>query len=1258
MIDSIGDKIDNIPGVVNNLSSTSETDALSAAMWKELQDQINAMSWNYHFLSSWDCTTGLPWSDPAADPYTYTAWDYYIVSTVASGGGTNYKPHWASYTHGVASTAVETGTVDVNDWYIYDGATWILQPSGWVQITVDTALSDTSTNPVENRVITQALNNKQNTISNLATIEAGAAAWATALQPNDNITALVNNAGYQTAGDVASAISGKQDTMSAGDGISITSNTITNTKPWPTISSTAPSNPTEGMLWYDSTEDVLKVYDWSWWMSVWSWNCITWWTDINVVSWAAWHNLPTGYTEIEYIYSAWWSWDKPYIDTGITIWSWQTYSNTDITLEYIATLLSNGWYCVSWTAFASWIWIWIYGTNDNPSYWIWSSAQTGTGTVSGQKLRWYINWTNGQVKIENMNWISLFSITAATSTITTNTKILVGSYSGNTNPPSSGSTAYNKMKWYMYEFKVYGWSTLIRHGIPAIQDSNNEVWLYDIVWNQFYGSANSWTWTAWPEIVNCDVINFTWTNKYLQKSNYRLIKATTSTPFNTRDKICTTAEGNYVPQEWDVLSVVFTNWCWVGSPRLDIDNSWLHSIVISSTGWANAATLWLGMSKIAWTFVYDWTNRVTWPIKDTIYSAGSGISISSSTITNTLPWPTVSWTAPASPSEWAMWYDSTNDVLKVYDGTNRQEVGSWGWSTCLVWGTDISVGPVSELPEWYTELQWIGVGSSALTLNYSWLNKKIVFDAMSTQTSWQTAVQIIASYDSDYLGCFWWTYNRNWAVQTDTGNTGISADTRATVTFTFDSWNNSYNRATVATWWVTKTWTRSTVRTGGDLNLFWAVENNTLITQSTFKGNIYSVKIYDNTTNALLTDLVPCKDPSNAVWMYDLVWGTFYPASKWTFTAWDVVDASCTKISFTNTSWYIKRSELVAWNGISIEAGTAARLPSGYTELEYVESTGSEGIDTGITFANVTKTEIVWNFTENVWWFRSVLWADNQNASATLWKYAVCMWEWSNWKYYTECALYAGQWTAPSWWVDYVYSSAPVDTNEHTFTTTFTWGQITLAVDNYTDVIPSATKQTWCTIWLWLFSRHLQSTNGWWGWAKFRLKSVIIYNWNSIIFNWVPAKRNSDDEIWVYDLVTNTFLTNDTWNWWLVWGNAVVFDPTTTISSTVLDFTNLTYDSLASDTWSATSSVAFPSTAKVAFITWRAIKWSVIYASWETIFPRTNWFIKSSFIWWWASSSEFVSWWIMYDYQTWNIVYTRTDWAWSVVIDYAIYFYK
>mgnify|MGYP003290301573 CR=1 FL=1 len=71
---------------------------------------------------------------------------------------------------------------------------------------------------------------------------------------------------------------------------------------------------------------------------------------------------------------------------------------------------------------------------------------------------------------------------------------------------------------------------------------------------------------------------------------------------------------------------------------------------------------------------------------DTTYSAGTGISINgNNAISNSLPWPTVSATAPSSPSEWDLWYDTTNDVLKSYNGTSWEE---WGTKmTVLKYGT-------------------------------------------------------------------------------------------------------------------------------------------------------------------------------------------------------------------------------------------------------------------------------------------------------------------------------------------------------------------------------------------------------------------------------------------------------------------------------------------------------------------------------------------------------------------------------------------
>ena len=211
-------KIENIPGVVDSADSDSTTDALSAHMGKVLQDQIRELSGVWTFVSVWDCTTWLPVTNPLEDPYTYKQWNYYIVGNVASSWGTNYKPFWATYTQWVPSTAVETDPVSINDWYLYDGSTWVRQPAWDRAITIDAALSTTSTNAVENRVVTNALNWKQNTISDLQTIREWAAAWATAVQPWDNISVLVNNANYATTWDVANAVGWAIDNTPAGSG--------------------------------------------------------------------------------------------------------------------------------------------------------------------------------------------------------------------------------------------------------------------------------------------------------------------------------------------------------------------------------------------------------------------------------------------------------------------------------------------------------------------------------------------------------------------------------------------------------------------------------------------------------------------------------------------------------------------------------------------------------------------------------------------------------------------------------------------------------------------------------------------------------------------------------------------------------------------------------------------------------------------------------------------------------------------------------
>lgn len=59
---------------------------------------------------------------------------------------------------------------------------------GGGSITVDDAISSTSTNPVQNKVIYTALSGKQATISDLESIRSGATAGSTAVQPEDLAT--------------------------------------------------------------------------------------------------------------------------------------------------------------------------------------------------------------------------------------------------------------------------------------------------------------------------------------------------------------------------------------------------------------------------------------------------------------------------------------------------------------------------------------------------------------------------------------------------------------------------------------------------------------------------------------------------------------------------------------------------------------------------------------------------------------------------------------------------------------------------------------------------------------------------------------------------------------------------------------------------------------------------------------------------------------------------------------------------------------
>lgn len=96
---------------------------------------------------------------------------------------------------------------------------------------------------------------------------------------------------------------------------------------------------------------------------------------------------------------------------------------------------------------------------------------------------------------------------------------------------------------------------------------------------------------------------------------------------------------------------------------------------------------------------------------------------------------------------------------------------------------------------------------------------------------------------------------------------------------------------------------------------------------------VYYYRIYQNGT--LVRDFIPCKDENNVGFMFDKVSGTCY------------LNAG-TGDFIVGENKYTSKLRLIR---------DAIRIPDGYTRVEYLESTGTQWIDTGIGYTKSTKVE-------------------------------------------------------------------------------------------------------------------------------------------------------------------------------------------------------------------------------------------------------------------------------------------------------------
>ncbi len=263
---------------------------------------------------------------------------------------------------------------------------------------------------------------------------------------------------------------------------------------------------------------------------------------------------------------------------------------------------------------------------------------------------------------------------------------------------------------------------------------------------------------------------------------------------------------------------------------------------------------------------------------------------------------------------------------------------------------------------------------------------------------------------------------------------------------------------------------------------------------------VYSVKIW-NDQGDLVMDLVPAvqKGQTMVVGFYDRVTGGFRTPSAGIFAAGP--EAAPTPD---------KPMDIVSNNGV-LKVRHQSGLPLGYTLLEYIESTGTQYIDTGIT--DITDSEFILDAKLSEIYggsFSTMLGASVSSVSM----YKIPIGVTSTLRFYTQVG--AGG-------AGYTYATS-ADTSRHTFkiTTGATAGGV-LSVDN-NDVSFSYSLQGDTTLSLYLFARNNSGSAN--NFISMACYGLVVKKSGALVRNLVPCKRNSDNVLGMYDTVSGTFFTN------------------------------------------------------------------------------------------------------------------------------------
>jgi hypothetical protein len=258
------------------------------------------------------------------------------------------------------------------------------------------------------------------------------------------------------------------------------------------------------------------------------------------------------------------------------------------------------------------------------------------------------------------------------------------------------------------------------------------------------------------------------------------------------------------------------------------------------------------------------------------------------------------------------------------------------------------------------------------------------------------------------------------------------------------------------------------------------------------------------------------------VWQTEQLTATIEPTISDHSITWSSDNTTVATVSTTGlvtcvTPWTCTITATTV-NGLTASCNVSqSRLPSAYQEVEYIESSWTQYIDTWWTpSSNYCKIEA--NITPYTWWQAwSVFWGMTYSSNA----YSLHTNQ-SNWYMNLGSSVNIQSTTFSSWTnLDLEFTADSwnysLDLNGNTVTGTYSW----TIVQSTRPFYLFAFNENWSTTWK----------------ANLRVYSFKIYSGAStLVRDLVPCYRKLDDEIWLYDVVNDVFYTNS-WSgtftkWW------------------------------------------------------------------------------------------------------------------------------